>query len=149
MTQVIARHDPGSSIEQLTASLVRLLDEEGALGDELIAAAAMEGEMNVVAQALARRCSIDGEVALDELLSGDAKRIMALLRMGRLARETAAALLAGIGDLIGIADPPRAIGEFDRLSDADVANALNWISADPLYQRAVAALGGKNGQRTL
>ena len=149
MTQVIARHDPGSSIEALTASLVRLLDEEGALGDELIAAAAMEGEMNFVAQALARRCSIDGDVALDELLSGDPKRIMALLRMGRLARETAAALLAGIGDLVGIADPARAIGEFDRLSDADVANALNWISADPLYQRAVAALGGKNGQRTL
>jgi hypothetical protein len=35
------------------------------------------------------------------------------------------------------------------MSEADVANALNWISADPLYQRAVAALGGKNGQRTV
>jgi hypothetical protein len=149
MAQVIARHDPGSSIEQLTASLVRLLDEENALTDELIAAAAMEGEMNFVAQALARRSGLSGEVALDELLSGDSNRIMALLRMGRLSRETAAALLAGIGDLVGIVDPARAIAEFDRLSDADVANALNWIAADPLYQRAVAALGGKNGQRTV
>ena len=85
---MLARHDPGSSIEQLTASLVRLLDEEGGLGDELIAGAAMEGEMNFVAQALARRSGIAGEVALGELLSGDAKRIMPLLRMGRLTRET-------------------------------------------------------------
>jgi hypothetical protein len=149
MAQVIARHDPGSSIEQLTASLVRLLDEEDQLTDELIAAAAMEGEMNFVAQALARRCYIAGDVALDELLSGQAKRMMTLLRMGRLTRETAAALLAGIGDLVGIADPARAIAAFDQLSDVDVANALNWISADPLYQRAVAALGGHNGQRTV
>ena len=149
MAQVMARHDPGSSIEQLTSSLVRLLDEEGQLGDDLIAAAAMEGEMNFVAQALARRCSVAGEVALGELLSGDAKRVMAILRMGRLARETAAALLAGIGDLVGITDPARAIARFDQLSDADVANALNWISADPLYQQAVVALGGNVGQRTV
>jgi hypothetical protein len=35
------------------------------------------------------------------------------------------------------------------LSDSDIANALSWISADPLYQRAVAALGDRHGQRTL
>lgn len=148
ITQVLARYDPGSSIEQLTASLVRLLDEEDELSDELIAGAAMEGEMNFVAQALARRCGIAGEVALGELLSGDPKRIMPLLRMGRLMRETAAALLAGIGDLIGVTDPARAIARFDQLTDADVASALNRISSDPLYQHAVAALGGSSGQRT-
>ena len=149
ITQVLARHDPGSSIEQLTASLVRLLDEEGGLGDELIGGAAMEGEMNFVAQALARRSGIAGEVALGELLSGDAKRIMPLLRIGRLTRETAAAILAGIGDLIGVSDPARAIARFDQLTDADVASALSWISSDPLYQQAVAALGDKSGQRSL
>lgn len=149
MAQVIARHDPNGSIERLTASLVRLLDEEDALTDELIVAAGVEGEMNFVAHAFARRCNVSGEVALDELLSGDLRRIVALFRMGRLARESAAALLAGIGDLLGISDPAVAIGEFDRLSDSDVANALNWISADPLYQRAVAALGDRHGQRTL
>lgn len=149
ISQVLARHDPGSSIEQLTASLVRLLDEEGELGDDLTAGAAMEGEMNFVAQALARRCGIAGEVALGELLSGDPKRIMPLLRMGRLPRETAAAILAGIGDLIGVNDPARAIARFDQLTDSDVASALNWISSDPLYQHAVAALGDKSGQRPL
>jgi hypothetical protein len=149
VAQVIARHDPASSIEQLTASLVRLLDEEDALADELIGAAAIEGEMNFVAHALARRCYIAGEVAMEELLSGDSKRIMALVRMGRLSRETAAGLLAGIGDLLGVPDPARAMADFDRLTDADVARALSWISSDPLYQQAVAALGTGNGQRSI
>ena len=149
MTQVIARHDPSSGIEQLNAALARLLDEENALTDELIVGAGIEGEMNFVAHALARRSGLPGDVALDELLSADPDRIMTLLRMGRLGREAAASLLAAIGDLVGISDPARAIDRFDRLSDADVANALNWISADPLYQQAVAELGGRDGQRTL
>jgi len=145
ITQVTGRHDGGNSIENLTAVLVRLLAEEGALSDDLIAAAAIEGEMNFVGQSLARRCGISGEIALDELLSADAGRIITLFRMGELKRETAAAILAGIGDLLGVADPGRAIAEFDRLSDADVANALHWISADPLYQQSIAALGADNG----
>jgi hypothetical protein len=149
MTQVLARHDPSSSIEHLTAALVRLLDEEKALNEDVMVGAAIEGEMNFVAHALARRCNLSGEVALDELLSADPSRIMALLRMGRLNREAAASLLATIGDLIGIPDPARAIDRFDRLSDSDVSNALNWISADPLYQRAVAELGRSDGQRAL
>jgi hypothetical protein len=149
IAQVLARYDTGSGIENLNAALVRLLDEEGELSDELIGAAAVEGEMNFVAHALARRAAIGGEVALDELLSGDSMRIMGLLRMARLPRESAAAMLAAIGDLLGITDPGRAIVQFDSLSDADVANALNWVAADPLYQRAVAALGGKDGQRTV
>lgn len=149
IAQVLTRHDTGSSVEKLTATLVRLLDEERELTDDFVAAAAIEGEMNFVAHALARRCGIGGDVALDELLSGDPRRIMALLRMAALPRDTAAALLAGIGDLLGIGDPGRAIGEFDRLSDSDVASALNWVSADPLYQRAVAAIGTNHGQRTV
>ena len=77
------------------------------LTDELIVAAAIEGEMNFVAQALARRCGIAGEVALGRAAVGDPrKRIMTLLRMGRrAAARLAAGLLAGIGDLLGIDDP--------------------------------------------
>jgi hypothetical protein len=147
--QVLARHDTGSSIENLTAALVRLLDEEGELSEELIGGAAVEGEMNFVAHALARRSGVAGEVALDELLSGDSARIMRMLKIARLPRASAAAILAATGDLLSITDPGRAIAEFDRLSDADVANALNWVAADPLYQRAVVALGGKDGQRSV
>jgi hypothetical protein len=149
IAQVMGRNDPGSSIENLTASLVRLLDEEGELTDDLVAAAAAEGEMNFLAHTLARRCGISGDVALDELFSADGKRIMTLMRMGGLKRDTAAAMLAGIGDLLGVTDPGRAITEFDRLTDEDVAKSLGWISAEPAYQRAIAALEAGNGQRTV
>ena len=147
--QLLASHDPGSSLENLTATLVRLLDEEGDLDDERIGAAGIEGEMNFIAHALARRCGISGDAALDELLSGDGNRVMALLRMGSVRRETAAGLLAGIGDLLGIADPGQAIARFDAMSDADVADALSWLIADAAYKRAVAALGTSDGQRTV
>jgi len=147
--QLSASHDPGSSLENLTATLVRLLDEEGDLDDELIGAAGIEGEMNFIAHALARRSGISGDVALDELLSGDGNRVMALLRMGKVRRETAAGLLAGIGDLLGIADPGQAIGRFDRMSDADVAEALSWLTADRAYKQGVATMGTNDGQRTV
>ena len=147
--QLIAGQDPGSSLENLTATLVRLLDEEGDLDDERIGAAGIEGEMNFIAHALARRSGISGDVALDELLSGDGARVMALLRVGRVRRETAAGLLAGIGDLLGIADPGQAIAQFDRMSDADVAQELSWLAADPAYKQAVAAMRTYNGQRTV
>ena len=149
IAQVMASHDAGNSIENLTGTLIRLLIEEDALTDELIGAAAIEGEVNFVAQALALRSGLNGETALDELLSSDAKRIMAMLRMGGLSREVAGGLLAGIGDLLGIGDLGRAIAEFDRLTDTDIANARSWIAADPLYQRAVATLGNDHGQRTV
>jgi hypothetical protein len=147
--QLAASHDPGSSLENLTATLVRLLDEEADLDDERIGAAGIEGEMNFIAHALARRSGISGDVALDELLSGDSTRVMALLRMGQVRRETAAGLLAGIGDLLGIADPGQAIARFDNMSDADVAEALSWLTADSAYKQAVAALGDTDGQRTI
>jgi hypothetical protein len=148
-TQLLTGHDSGSSLEQLTATLVRLLDEEGDLDDELIGAAGFEGEMNFVAHALARRSGVSGDAALDELLSSDSDRAMALLRMGSVRRETAARLLAAIGDLLGISDPGQAIARFDGMSDADVADALSWLTADPAYQQAVAALGTNDGQRTV
>ena len=69
--------------------------------------------------------------------------------MGGLAREIAAGLLAGIGDLLGIADPARAIARFDGMSDADVAERAQLAAADPLISSAVAALGKDDGQRTV
>jgi hypothetical protein len=146
--QLRGSHDPGSSVENLTATLVRLLDEEGDLTDELILAAAIEGEMNFVAQALARRSGLSGEIALGELLSGDSNRVIALLRMGRLNRETAAGLLAGVGDLLGVVDPVRSMARFDAMTDVEVADALSWLVADAEYQQAVALLGKTNGQRS-
>jgi hypothetical protein len=141
----LATHDPGNALEALNAKLARLLDEEGDLTDELIAAGAMEGEMTFVSQALSRRGGFRGNVALDELLSGDETRLMLLLRAADVRREFAASILAGIGDLLGIADAGRAIDAFDRLDDAQVEATRNWLASEPGYRNAVVALGSNNG----
>jgi hypothetical protein len=122
-----------------------LLDEEGDLTDELIAAGAMEGEMTFVSQALTRRGGFRGNVALDELLSGDETRLMLLLRAAGVRREFAASILAGIGDLLGITDAGAAIDAFDRLDEGQVAATRSWLASEPGYRNAVLALGNPNG----
>ncbi len=141
--QLLERHDSGSSLDELTSILVDLLEEEGHLGDDLIIAAAMEGEMTFVAQALARRSGVRREVAMDELVSGVDRRVMALLRVAGVRRDLAAGLLAGIGDLLGIVDAGRAIAAFDAMSDAEIEAAVSWLTAEPAYREAVAALGDR------
>jgi hypothetical protein len=147
--RVLASHDPGSGIEALTATLVRLLDEEGDLSDDLLVAGAMEGEMTFVAQALCRRSGIRAEVAMDELLSGHDKRAMAVLRTAGVTRQVAASLLAGVGDLLGFDDPGEAIDAFDQLSDPEIEDARTWLTTDPSYQAGVSALGRPDGKRPL
>jgi hypothetical protein len=143
--RVLASHDPGNSLEALTGTVVRLLDEEGDLSDDLIAAGAMEGEMTFVAQALSRRGGFRGNVALDELLSGEDTRLMLLLRSAGVRRDVAASLLAGIGDLLGISDAGRAIDAFDRLGEAHVEAMRHWLASEPGYRNAVTALGTAHG----
>ena len=145
--RVLASHDPGSGIEALTATLVRLLDEEGDLSDDLLVAGAMEGEMTFVGAALSRRSGIRAEAAMDELLSGNEKRAMAVLRTAAVTRQVAASLLAGVGDLLGIPDPGKAIDAFDRFSDAEIEDARTWLTTDSAYQSAVTALGTSHGKR--
>lgn len=147
--QVLASHDAGSGIDALTATLVRLLDEEGDLGDDLVVAAAMEGEMTFVAHALARRSGVSADVVMDELLSGEERRSMAVLRTAGVTRQVAASLLAGVGDLLGISDPGHAIDAFDRLSRTEVEDVRTWLTTDPTYRSSVTALGLGNGKRTV
>jgi len=147
--RVLASHDPGSGIEALTRTLVRLLDEEGDLTDELLVAGAMEGEMTFVAQALSRRSGIRADIAMDELLSGDDRRAMAVLRTTGVPRHVAASLLAGVGDLLGMPDAGKAIDTFDRFSDAEIEDSHIWLTTDPAYQVAVNALGNRHGKRAI
>ncbi|MCL6730622.1 DUF2336 domain-containing protein [Sphingomonas hankyongi] len=147
--QVLASHDPGSGIEALTATLARMLDEEEDLGEEAIVAAAMEGEMTFVAEAVSRRSGIPADVVFDELLSADERRSMAVLRTAKLSRQVAASLLAGIGDLLGMANPGKAIDVFDALTDAEIESARTWLTTDQTYRDAVTALGFGHGKRTV
>jgi hypothetical protein len=124
---------------------VRLLDEEGGLTDELIVAAASEGEMIFVAHALGRRSGLRPGLAIDELLSGDEQRAMTILRAAAVARQATASLLAAVGDLLGLPDAGRAIDGFDRLTDAQVEDARTWLTTDAAYREAVTALSGHDG----
>jgi hypothetical protein len=147
--QMLAAHDPTRGIDALTAELARLLDEDGRLDDELILAAAHEGEIAFVGEAIARRAGLPGAAATDELLSGSADQLMALFRMANLPRKLVAGLLAGVGDLLGLDDPSKAITIFDKLTDDQVDAARTWLTAVPAYRRAVARLGMDRGQRTV
>jgi hypothetical protein len=143
--KVLEDHDEERSIDSLTASLVHFLDEGGGLTDDLVLAAANEGEVAFVAEVLGRRAGVSTDSATDEFLSGEPKHVMALLRMAGLSRELSAGLLAGIGDLLGIADAGAAIGIFDRMSDEEARAARSWLLTDPAYRAALERLGQGRG----
>jgi hypothetical protein len=144
-TDFVAKHDSSRSIDALTGGLVAVLDSAGGLSDELLLACSQEGEVGFIAEVLARRASIDGTMAFDELLSGDARRLMALLRVGGFSRDLSAGLLGSIGDLLGIADPAAAIGVFDAMTPDEVQAAAMWLTAAPAYREALEALESGNG----
>ena len=142
---VLEGHDPERSIESLTAALIIFLDEGGGLTDDLVLAAAQEGEIGFVAEFLGRRAGVTIDSALDELLSGDSARLMALLRVADASRQLAAGLLGGIGDLLGIAEAGEAIALFDRMSDDEVRTARSWLVTSQGYRASLERLGDKRG----
>ena len=82
---------------------------------------------------------------MDELLSAEPKRVMALMRVAGMSRSLTAGLLAGVGDLLGVADAGAAITEFDQMSDAEVRGAKSWLSTAPAYRAALERLGQSRG----
>ncbi|NUR12503.1 MAG: DUF2336 domain-containing protein [Bradyrhizobium sp.] len=144
-SNVIERRDEERGIDALTAGLVHFLDEGAGLTDELVLGAAHEGEVAFVAEVLARRAGITTEAAIDELLSGEPRFVMALLRAADVSRDLAAGLLASIGDLIGIADAGAAIALFDGMTDAEVQVARSWLVTNANYRAALDRLGQGRG----
>ncbi len=132
-------------IDSLTAALVHFLDEAGGLTDELVLAAANEGEVSFVGEVVARRAAVPTDAAMDELLSGEATHVMGLLRVAGVSRELGAGLLAGIGDLLGIEDAGAAISLFDQMSSAEVQSVRSWLTAAPGYRAALERLGQGRG----
>ncbi|HYX47917.1 MAG TPA: DUF2336 domain-containing protein [Sphingomicrobium sp.] len=144
-SRLLDKYEAARGVEALTAAVVAVLDEAGGLSDELLLACAQEGEVGFLAQVFARRAGISGTVAMDELLSGEPERLMALLRLANFSRELGAGLLASLGDLLGIDDPGAAIGIFDRMSAEEISAAASWLSAPTSYRLALEALGNRNG----
>jgi len=139
------RHDPARSVDSLTAALVAALHQAGALTDELLIASAREGEIAFLGEVVGRRAGIPGSVALDELLSGDPARLVAVLRLAELSRQVSAAFLASLSDLIGIEDAGAAIEKFDAVKPEDLQAAANWLSAPAAYRAALNRLGRSDG----
>ena len=63
-SNLLARHEPSRGIEALTATLVAQLDEADGLTDELLLAAAQEGEVGFLSEALGRRAGIPGTLEI-------------------------------------------------------------------------------------
>ena len=143
--RVLEQRDEERGVDSLTAALAYFLDEAGSLTDDLILAAASEGEIAFVAEVLARRAGISADSALDELLTGESKYVMALLRSAGASRELSAGLLAGIGDLLGIDDAGEAIAQFDRLTDEEAEAGRSWLVTDLAYRAALERLGQGRG----
>jgi hypothetical protein len=146
---LLSRHDEGLRLDALVAALVRSLDEADRLDDELFAAAAHEGELDLIAAGLARRAGIDVEDAFRHLASPGDGRLMMLLRMAGASRSLAARLLADLGELLGIADPGHEIASFDQIEASAVEAARGWLRLDVHYRAARLALGGQHGQRAV
>ena len=143
--QVLDNRNEERSIDSLTAALVHFLDEAGGLTDELVLGAGNEGEVAFVGEFLARRAGIPTDSAMDELLSGEPQHVMALLRIAGASRELSAGLLAGIGDLLGIADVGAAISTFDSMTAEQTEAARSWLSTTASYRGALDRLGQGRG----
>ena len=143
--RLLARRDPSRGVDVLTTSLVRLLEQSASPANGLLLSAAQEGEVAFIVAVLGQRAAISASQALDELLSGNAPRVMALFRIAGFSRELAAGLLASIGDLLGIANPGAAIGIFDSLTDEQLRAASIWLGAAPGYRAALDSLWASRG----
>lgn len=144
-THVSRQRDADRGLVALTTALIGKLDEVGALSDDLVLAAANEGEIGFVGAVLARRAGLPVETALDHLLSNSGLSTMALFRAAGTSRELAAGLLAAVGDLLGIADAGEAMGKFDAMTPADVDAAHSWLATDTAYRSALQRLGDSRG----
>ena len=143
--RVFDQRDQERGTGALTAALVHFLDEAGGLTDDLILAAAHEGEISFLAELLARRVGVSADSALEELLSGQPDHVMALFRVGGLSRDLSAGLLAGVGDLLGIDDAGAAITAFDVMTDSEARERCSWLATTPAYRAALERLGQGRG----
>ena len=145
---LLSRRSGEKATSQLTRGLVRALQVSGKLGEPVIKAAAEEGDVSFVAEALAELAGVSGDDAWDRLVDGGEGRLMLLFRMGNISRTLAAGILGMLADLIGIEYPGTEIARFDAIGDAEAERARLSLQLDPAYHEALAALGTSDGERS-
>ena len=146
--QFLVRRQSEKATSHLNRSLVHVLHASGKLGEPVIKAAAEEGDVSFVAEALAELAGVSGDDAWERMVDGGEGRLMLLFRMAGVSRTLAADILGMLADLIGIEFPGAEIARFDAISDAEAERARLSLQLDPAYHEALAALGTSDGQRT-
>lgn len=139
------RYDAQRSLDRATAQLISMFDDRARLDEAWIKLAIDTGEIQLIGHALARRARIAAPVAAGELLSGDPRRIMLLLRVADSSRELAGHLLAVLGDLLGLAADLNALNFFESFTAEQVAAARTSLQLDPHFKSAWKALGHGHG----
>lgn len=139
---VLAQHDESKRIEALTFALVHALDESGRLDEKRLVAAAGDGEITLLIEALARRSGTDFAGAWAHLRG--AGKFALLLRMAGASRQFAAELAACFGELLA-GGAAAEIERFDSLDEGQVERARNWLRLHCDYRAALTALGGHDG----
>jgi hypothetical protein len=147
--QLIAGHKPQRSLDVVTANLIDALADNDRLNDEWLLDAADEGEGALLAHGLARRAAIAPDEAAETLLARDAEQLMLLFRLAGLSRGSAARLLAGLSDVLGVADPVAALSSFDGVSQAQLIEARLTMILPQEYRDALSAFDGSHGKRAL
>lgn len=142
---LLARRSPEKATGLLTRGLVGVLHSAGKLGEPVIRAAAEEGDVGFVAEALAELAGVSGEDAWDRMVDGGDGRLMLLFRMARLSRTLAASVLGILADLIDIEYPGAEIARFDAIGDAEAERVRLSLQLDPAYHEALSALGASDG----
>jgi len=145
---LIGKQDGSKALDLQMHRLVERLGESGRIDEKLIEQAIEQADMSFLAHALARRAGLDAIVTFDELMSGDSRRLMALLRLAGLSRAGAAHLIGTLGDLIGIAADIHSMDAFEALTAEQLDAIRGWLQLDFGFQSALRKLGHGNGHRT-
>ncbi|HEU5483250.1 MAG TPA: DUF2336 domain-containing protein [Sphingomicrobium sp.] len=144
---LLSRHDEASRLEAKLFDLVHALDGTGRLDERLIRSVLEEGDVSLLAEALARRSGIGFDSAWEHLTGGGG-RLALLLRMAGLTRELAGEIIASAAGVVG-SDAEMEIQAFDGLSDGEVDRSRKWLRLDPAYRAAIGAMGKDDGERTV
>ena len=145
---LLARRSPDKSMIRLTRGLVGVLHTAGKLGEPVIRAAAEEGDVSFVAEALAELAGVSSDDSWNRMVDGGEGRLMLLFRMAGLSRTLAAGILGILGDLIDIEHPGAEIARFDAIGDTEAERVRLSLHLDPAYHEALSALGKSDGERT-
>jgi hypothetical protein len=145
---LLLRRQSEKATSHLNRALVHALHASGKLGEPVIKAAAVEGDIGFVAEALAELAGVSSDDAWERMVDGGEGRLMLLFRMANVSRTLAAGILGMLADLIGIEYPGAEIARFDAIGDAEAERARLSLQLDPAYHEALAALGTSDGERT-